>query len=85
MFRPTYKNYYPYLMNSQFRQYIIDCNNKSISNKIDEYNKKQILTKNNQLLLQKTSEIILYDNTFYQFASFLSITTFIYFLYYRKH
>ena len=71
----------PSLMNNQFRQYIMDSTNKSINKKVEEYNKKRI-----DIPLPNTSELVEYDNSisFYRFASFLSITTFVYFLYYRK-
>ena len=83
MFRPSFKNNYSSLMNNQFRQYIIDCTNKSINKKVEEYNKKRPL--NIDIPLSTQSELVVYNDSFYQFASFLSITTFIYFLYYRKH
>jgi len=82
MFSSSFKNYYPSVMNSQFRQYIMDCTNKSINKKVEEYNKTRI-----DIPLPTQSELVEYDNSnsFYHFASFLSISAFIYFLYYRKH
>ena len=81
MFRYIFNNNNPFIVNKKIREYSIDCTNKSIKKKVEEYNQTQLLP------VYKTDVVILHDKYipfYYNFVSFLSITTLLYYLYNRK-